>query len=393
MGSVVAFCWRWRQETRRVGGGNVNKGEEDVMSRIYPVIMCGGAGTRMWPLSNAAHPKQYLALLSERTLLQETAARLTAGPDELDIAPPALICGAGQEALAAGQVEALGTTPLAVLVEPVGRNTAAVAATAAAYIGAIDPAGLVLLLPADHYMAEPEGFWRGVSAGLAAAEAGELVTLGIEPDHPATGYGYIQAGAPIGPSVYEIARFKEKPQRAEAEAYLAEGGFYWNAGIFLFRADAMVREFEALAPDILTACRVALSGARRDGDAVYLEAGAFEDCRKAPVDVEIMERTARAAVVAPVRAGWNDIGSWAALAELKAALAGETGAIGEGDVLTLDCENALVRSDGPFVAAIGLKDIIVIADGQSVLVVHKEAAQDVKSVIKHLRRAGREDLL
>lgn len=362
------------------------------MATIYPVIMCGGAGSRMWPLSRQATPKQYLSLIDEHTLLGATVARMAVAPSSMSVAATTLICGKGQETIAAEQAEAAGSAPLAVIVEPFGRNTAAVAATAAAFISSIDTDGVVLLLPADHFMSEPKGFWDGVIKALVAADVGDLVTLGIEPAGPETGYGYIQSGERVGDDLYRIDSFREKPDRTTAEAYLAAGDYYWNAGIFLFRADAMIREFETLGPDILGNARVALEQAGKAGIELHLDPDAFGACRAEPVDIEIMERTKRGAVVAPVCAGWDDIGSWAALADLL----GETAngiAPDRGDVLRLACEGGMVRSEGPFVAAIGLTDIVIVATADAVLVTHKEHAQRVKSVVETLEKSGRTDLL
>lgn len=362
------------------------------MSVIYPVIMCGGSGSRMWPLSRQSEPKQYLSLLDDSTLLESTIKRANAAPSSLSLEAPVLICGCDQASEALAQSISAGRPASAVIVEPFGRNTAAAAAVAALHVAERDPEGFVLLLPADHHMAAPEEFWAGVEKGLAIARDGDLVTLGIEPESPETGYGYINAGERIADGVHAVAAFKEKPDLATARSYLSEGGYYWNSGIFLFRADAMIREFEALAEDILRHCDAALRNAEQSGVEIRLDASAFGKCRSEPVDTEIMERTSRAAVVGPLRAGWDDIGSWAALTELLTKT-GDSGALGRGDVLRLGCEGGMVRSEGPFVAAVGLKDIVVVAAGDAVLVVHKDHAQQVKSVVETLKRSGRTELL
>lgn len=359
------------------------------MAKIYPVIMCGGAGARLWPLSRKASPKQYLSLVDNQTLLEATVARMSHAPEGVEVAPVTLICGEGQETIAADQARAAGVEPLAVIVEPFGRNTAAVAATAALHIQALDPEAAVLLLPADHYISQPEGFWAGVAKGMPALETGKLVTLGIEPTGPETGYGYIQSGQQIGEDLHQVESFREKPDRVTAEAYLKTGDYHWNAGIFLFSAMAMIDEFQALGPDILQNSKAALDKARRSGVEVHLDAEAFGACRSEPVDIEIMERTERAAVVAPVRAGWDDIGSWSALSELKAVLEDRGGSPQTGDVIAIDCEGGLVRSDGPLVAAIGLRDVVVVATGEAVLVVAKEQAQRVKEIVSRLKNDGR----
>ncbi len=362
------------------------------MAKIYPVIMCGGSGTRMWPLSRTSKPKQYLSLVDDRTLLATTIARMVEAPASMPVAAPTLICGSGQESVAVEQAEAAASAPLAIIVEPAGRNTAAVAATAAEHILSEDKDGLVLLLPSDHFMSAPDGFWAGVSKGLVAAEAGDLVTLGIEPAGPETGYGYIQSGERIGEDLYRVDSFREKPDQTTAEAYLAAGNYHWNAGIFLFRADAMVREFETLGPDILRDVRAAFAKAVRKGIELHLDSEVFGTCRSESVDVEIMERTSRATVVAPVQAGWDDIGSWAALTDLLND-AGNDEALARGDVVRLACHGGMVRSDGPFVAAVGLTDVVVVATGDAVLVVHKDYAQQVKAVVDTLKQSGRPDLL
>lgn len=364
------------------------------MTTIYPVIMCGGAGTRLWPLSRKDRPKQYQALIGDRSMLAETIARAERAPSSLKIAAPTMICGEGQEKLADTESRNAGWPPRAIIVEPFGRNTAAVAAIAALDIAASDPEGAVLLLPADHHMTHPEGLWSGVEAGLSAALNGRIVTLGIQPDGPETGYGYISCGEAIGDKVYEVSAFKEKPDALTAQRYLKSGGYFWNAGIFLFSAKSMITEFEALGPDILKACDSALSKSARDGVFRYLDQEAFEACRSKPVDIEIMERTERAAIVAPVEAGWDDIGSWAALSALKHELNGlESSSPSEGDVLAINCEGGMIRSDGPFVAAIGLQNVVVIAEGGAVLVVAEDQAQSVKDVVKQLKSAKRTELL
>lgn len=363
------------------------------MATIYPVIMCGGSGTRMWPLSRKSKPKQFLKLTSQATLLEETVARSDAAGDALKIEAPILICGAEHAQDALRQSANGGHPASAAIVEPFAKNTAAAAAIAALHVKAIDPAGFVLLLPADHHMAAPEMLWSGVEKGLAAAEQGKLVTLGIEPEGPETGYGYINTGAALSEDVYEVAAFKEKPDIETARSYIAQGDYYWNAGIFLYCAESMIQEFEALGPDILQACRASLDAAAQAGDEIRLDEEAFRACRSEPVDTEIMERTSRAAIVAPVRPEWNDIGSWTALAELLEERAKSGSPAVQPNIFSIDCKGGLVRSDGPFVAALGLSDIVVVATGDAVLVAHKDYAQKVKSVVEHLKEKGRDDLL
>jgi mannose-1-phosphate guanylyltransferase len=355
---------------------------------ILPVIMCGGAGSRLWPRSRAARPKQFLPLVEESSLLAATAARLGHAGAHLELLAPVIICGDGQEGLVSADMASAGAAPQRIWIEPFGRNTAAVAAIAALEASALAPDTLVLLMPADHHIAGPDAFWQAIGSGLPAAKDGYLVTLGMEPDGPETGYGYVQRGAEIGPGVHAVANFKEKPDAATAAAYLASGDYFWNAGIFLFRADTMIAAFEAHAPAILAACRAAVGAARQDAGGARLDPEAFAPCPSEPVDVAIMEKADRKAVIAPVRAGWSDVGSWDAIAALK-----DGGVTDEDHVLALDCSNCLIESDGPFIAAIGLKDLVVIATGDSVLIMQRGEAQQVKTIVETLKKRGRRDLL
>lgn len=358
---------------------------------LVSVIMCGGAGSRLWPCSRSATPKQFLSLITSDTMLAATAARLGEAPAGITVAAPIVICGAGQESLVQRDLASAGVPVGRIIVEPMGRNTAAVAAVAALEAQAQDPGALVLLLPADHHIADVDGFWRGVEAGLPAARDGFLVTLGIEASGPDTGYGYIRRGEGLGPGVFRVAAFKEKPDAETAAAYLATGEYSWNAGIFLFRADAMLAAFEAHAATILEHCGAALGAARREGALVWLDSAAFAPCPSEPVDIAIMEQASRVAVVAPVTAGWNDVGSWDAIAGLK--LAAPQGAVPSDRVIALDCTNCLIESDGPMVAAIGLDDVVIIATGDAILVTHRNRTQDVKTIVNHLKAQGRKDLL
>ncbi len=358
---------------------------------LVPVIMCGGAGSRLWPRSRAASPKQFLSLVSANTMLAETASRLRLADIDAVFAPPVIICGDGQEALVQRDLVAAGSAASRIVIEPFGRNTAAVAAVAALEAAAQDADALVLLLPADHHIADVAGFWRGVGAGLAAARDGYLVTLGIEAAGPDTGYGYIRRGEALSPGVFKVQAFREKPDAETAAAYLETGEYDWNAGIFLFRADAMIQAFETHAPDILAHCRNALGAASRTGIMTRLNAAAFEHCPSEPVDIAIMEKAGRVAVVAPVKAGWNDVGSWDAIADLK--FAGEGAGAAAPNVLALNCNNCLIESDGPLVAAIGLEDLVIVATADAILISRRGATQDVKTIVNTLKANGRKDLL
>ncbi len=350
--------------------------------RIQPVIMSGGAGTRLWPLSRQATPKQLLPLVSARTMLQETALRLSGDA----YAPPLIICGAAHTEQIREQLRAIDLPPAAIITEPVARNTAAVAAVAAAWTAEHNASAQILLAPADHVIADALAFRRAVAAGAEAARDGAIVTFGIKADRAHTGYGYIRQGAQLGESVFKIDAFLEKPDRETAEKYLASGEYYWNAGIFLFTASAMANELQRLnAPIFDFAQRALRSGACND-DVIALDRSEFEQCPVISIDYAVMEKTDKAAVVAPVDAGWSDIGSWT---ELPVETTAENG----GGVAAIDCAGTTVKTDGIFVGAIGLEDMIVVATKDAILIAPRDRAQDVKQIVERLKEDGRDDLL
>lgn len=356
---------------------------------VTPVIMSGGAGTRLWPMSRQAHPKQLRALMGERTLLQETALRASGETDEVRFGDPVIICNAAHRAEIEDQMRGAGITPAAIVLEPVGRNTAPCAAAAAALAKEGDKAGLMLLLPADHHIRDAEGFRRAIGRAAGAAQGGKLVTFGIRPDGPETGYGYIRRGSQNG-DVYDVEAFVEKPDRATAERYLEEGIYAWNAGIFLFRADRLEAEMRAHCPAILEAASNALAKAARSGGVIALDPGAFAACSSDSIDYAVMEKTGSAAML-PMDIGWSDIGSWAALWEL--AEKDEDGlAASAENVITVDVKNSYIRSDGPLIAALGVEDLVVVAAEGAVLIARRDAVQDVKTIVAELKKRGREDL-
>lgn len=355
--------------------------------------MCGGAGSRLWPRSRKSQPKQFLPLIEDASLLEATIRRLQDKPADIEILAPALICGEGQDAMASAQLASTGYAGSDIIIEPFGRNTAAVTALASLYAADKDPDALVLLLPADHYVQDFAGFWQGVAAGLATAHDGYLVTLGIEPTGPETGYGYIRKGEEIGNSVYQVVNFEEKPNVNTAQAYLDTGDYFWNAGIFLFRPDAMEQAFKALAPEIWKTSKAALTAAAPHGAGIMLDTASFTACPSEPVDIAIMEKADRVAVVAPVRAGWSDVGSWSVISDIKTEASDNASGAVSGDVIALDCEGSLIETDGLTIAAIGLKDMIVIADGGSILIMPKDRAQDVKAIVTQLKADQRPEKL
>jgi mannose-1-phosphate guanylyltransferase/mannose-6-phosphate isomerase len=350
---------------------------------LVPVILSGGAGTRLWPLSRELYPKQLLALTCDRTMLQETALRLQG----LDTAPLVVVCNEAHRFLVAEQLRQLDIAPQAVVLEPFGRNTAPAIALAAhaALKGAGGEDPVLLVLPADHVIRDVKAFHHAVRAALPAAEQGKLATFGIVPQSPETGYGYIQRGAPSG-GVYHIEKFVEKPDLERAKQFLASGDHYWNSGMFLFRASKYLAELERLAPKIASACRKAFEGAKADLDFTRIDAKAFEASPSDSIDYAVMEKT-RDAVVAPLDAGWSDVGSWSALHE--ACESDAHGNVTRGDVLVEDSENSYLYSESRLVAAVGLRNHVVVETKDAVLVAPRDRVQDVKNLVSKLKQLGR----
>jgi mannose-1-phosphate guanylyltransferase/mannose-6-phosphate isomerase len=350
---------------------------------LIPVILSGGAGTRLWPLSRELYPKQLLALLGNQTMLQQTALRV----EGLDGAAPVVVCNEAHRFLVAEQLRALQIKPRAIVLEPFGRNTApAIALAALAALqggGDVDP--LLLVLPADHVIRDTAAFQKAVRTALPAAEQGQLVTFGIVPGTPETGYGYMQRGAALG-AVYGIARFVEKPDSVRARQFLAAGDYYWNSGMFLFRAGAYLAELERLAPPIAASCREAFEGGRGDLDFLRVDGDAFERCPSDSIDYAVMEKTTQAVVV-PLDAGWSDVGSWSALHEANEADA--QGNVSHGDVLQEDSSGCYLYAESRLVATVGLKDHVVVETKDAVLVAPRDRVQDVKKLVNRLKEQGR----
>lgn len=351
------------------------------MVKITPVIMSGGAGTRLWPVSRVGNPKQFHRLGSERTLIQETALRVSGDL----FGPPIVVASADHLSLVREQLAEIGVTPRAILLEPVGRNTGPASAAAAAYAAREAPEGLLMLVHADNRIPDVDAFQRVVRDGAAAAQAGELVIFGVKPTRPETGYGYIRS-APSGGLVRKVEAFIEKPDLARAEAYLADPAYSWNAGMFLFAASAFLQEMRALAPAILEAAEAAIAGGRTDKEALFL-GEAFRGAPAEAIDTAVFEKTRRAAVVA-MDLVWSDVGAWRALWELAEA----DNAL-EGDVVAVDATGCLVRTDGPTVALAGVENLVVIIEAGVVLVAARDDPAAVKTLVESLRAKGREDLL
>lgn len=351
---------------------------------IVPVILSGGSGTRLWPVSRRQYPKQLLPLVGEATMLQQTVARLD-GLDE--VAAPVVVCNHAHADVVVAQLDAIGRAPSAVVLEPVGRSTAPAVALAALTVLAAtapdDEDPLLLVLPADHVVLNTTAFREAVALGRPLAASGKLITFGIKPDHPHTGFGYILAEDPTQPS--PVRAFVEKPDQATAERYLREGGYYWNSGMFLLGARAYVEELRRWRPDIAVACQAAVDSATRVGPVVRADADAFAACPVDSIDYAVMEKTDRAAVV-PMDAGWSDVGSWAALHGVR-----EHDACGNdlrGEVVAVDCDGSLLHAGHRVLAAIGLRDMVVVETEDAVLVTPRARAEEVKTVVTALRERG-----
>ncbi|WP_119680502.1 mannose-1-phosphate guanylyltransferase/mannose-6-phosphate isomerase [Indioceanicola profundi] len=352
---------------------------------VTPVILSGGVGSRLWPLSRERLPKQLLALNGRRTMVQETALRLQ---DTALFAAPLVVCNQEHRFAIAEQMYGVGVAPAHLVLEPFGRNTAPAAAVAAELALAENPDALILLLPADHVVLNPKAFGEAVRRAVPAARGGRLVTFGITPTAPETGYGYIEAGAPLdgAPGVSAVASFTEKPKADVAEAYVKGGRHLWNSGMFLFPAQLYLKELGRLAPDVLEIARASLAAAKRDLGFLRLDANAFQQAPNISIDYAVMEKTALAAVVA-CDIGWTDVGSWSALWEIGDK--DQDGNVVQGDTLLVDTEDSYVRSEHGLAAVVGLKDVVVVATEDAVMVSHKDRAQDVKLVVDRLKSSGR----
>ncbi|MBB4127942.1 mannose-1-phosphate guanylyltransferase/mannose-6-phosphate isomerase [Xanthomonas translucens] len=351
------------------------------MSDVLPIILSGGSGTRLWPLSRESYPKQFLPLVGEHSMLQATWLR--AAP----VAGHAPIVVANEEHrfVAAEQLQQIGVKPQSILLEPKGRNTApaiAVAALEATRNGA-DP--LLLILPSDHVIRDEAAFQAAVKVAAAAAEQGKLVTFGIKPTAPETGYGYIKAGA--GNGVSAVERFVEKPDLATAQGYLASGEYYWNSGMFLFRASRYLEELRRFQPAIADACSKAWDAAKRDADFTRLDKDAFAASPSDSIDYAVMEKTADAVVV-PLDANWNDVGSWSALLDVSPQDA--QGNAHHGDVIEIDCRNTYAYGSR-LIAMVGLQDVVVVETDDAVLVGHRERIQEVKDIVAKIKASGRSE--
>lgn len=353
------------------------------MSSIFPVIMAGGSGSRLWPLSRKNFPKQFLPLYSNESMLQDTVARLKGLTDT----PPALICGEDHRFSVAEQLRGAKVDNSGIILEPVGRNTAPAIALAALQATAQGDDPLLLILAADHVIRDVDAFQQAVKKAVPMAEAGKLVTFGIVATGPETGYGYIKRGSELDAG-FGVERFVEKPDLETAQQYLDSGDYYWNSGLFLIRASDYLAELKMHRPDILQACEQSMAAAAVDSDFIRVDKIAFTACPDDSVDYAVMEKTARAAVV-PMDCGWSDLGSWSALWEV--ADKDENGNALQGDVVAIDCKNTLVKTDNKLIATVGVEDLIVVDSDDALLVAHRDQVQKVKNVVEHLKGESRSE--
>lgn len=353
------------------------------MSTLVPVLLSGGSGTRLWPLSREAYPKQFIPLIGEHSLLQQTALRLRGLPGA---ETPLVVANEEHRFVVAEQLRQVGAAPSALLLEPMGRNTAPAIAVAALQAMAAGDDPVLLVLPSDHVIRDEAGFRAAVLAALPAAEQGALVTFGIVPTAPETGYGYIKAAASAEGGARAVERFVEKPDLATAESYLASGEYFWNSGMFAFRASRYLEELGKTQPAMIERARDALARGKRDSDFLRLDRESFAACPSDSIDYAVMERT-QAARVLPIDVGWNDVGSWSALWEV--AEQDGDGNAHRGDVLAQDCRNTLALGDKRLVALLGLEDVVVVDTDDAVLVAHRDRVQQVKDIVTRLKQAER----
>ncbi|MXS82588.1 mannose-1-phosphate guanylyltransferase/mannose-6-phosphate isomerase [Nitrosomonas oligotropha] len=365
------------------------------MNTLTPIILSGGSGTRLWPLSREKYPKQLLPLINEDSLLQATVRRMD-GLNGVQLSPPMVVCNEEYRFVIAEQLRVMDRKG-SILLEPFGRNTAP-ALTLAAFAAlreGDDP--ILLVMPSDHVIMDVESFQAAVLAGMSQAMDGRIVTFGITPDAPETGYGYIQSGELIeqGKTAYHIARFVEKPDLPTAQTYLDAGNYLWNSGLFMMRASVWLSAIGKCRADILTACQAAWDQGSADGDFLRVDKQAFEQCPSDSIDYAVMERIARqdgdlpAGVVIPLTAGWSDIGAWSSLWQVLPK--DDAGNVAKGDVLLNDCKNTLAISESRLVTCVGIENVIVVETPDAVLVVHKDKTQDVKLVVDMLKQQGRSE--
>ena len=357
-------------------------------SPLIPVVLSGGTGSRLWPLSRAMHPKQLLSLAGSDSMLQETIGRLDGFAS---IRPPIVVCNEDHRFMVAEQLREKHSTPAAIILEPFGRDTApavAVAALEALHSSADDTDPMILVLPADHVITNTHAFHQAIEQGMEQASTGNLVTFGIVPQSAHTGYGYIRAGDSLNTHTFRVDQFREKPDQTTADSYLKEGGYYWNSGMFLFKASRYLQELAKFSPKMQSQCIAAYANAKRDMDFTRLDKEAFGLCPSDSIDYALMEKT-DAAVVIPLDAGWNDVGAWSSLWELGEP--DEQGNVIIGDVLSEDTHNSYLRAENRLIATVGIKDCVIVDTADALLVADRNQVQNVKSIVEQLKKLGRSE--
>lgn len=351
---------------------------------LVPVLLSGGVGSRLWPVSREAHPKQFLPLAGELSMLQATLERTSA----LQASPPLVVCNEDHRFMVAEQLRQLSVQPASILLEPEGRNTAPAVALAALQALKTDPDAILLVLPADHIIKDTGAFTDAVAAAIPLAERGYLVTFGVVPVSPETGYGYIQRGEALDDTGFELRAFVEKPDADTASGYIESGDFLWNSGMFLLRAANYLEELDAYAPDMAQHCRAAMTEASSDLDFVRPHREAFAASTSDSIDYAVMERTSRGAVV-PLDCGWSDVGAWSTLWEVSDR--DEDDNVLQGDVIAEDCRGSYLRSESRLLAAAGIDDLVVVETADAILVASRHRVQDVKRIVTRLRKEGRSE--
>jgi len=353
---------------------------------IHPVVLSGGSGTRLWPMSRTLYPKQLLTLLGRDSLLQQTVRRVV---DDVRFAAPVLVANEEHRFIIAEQLREIALVPRGLLLEPIGRNTAPAACVAALVLSETEPNPLMLVMPSDHTIGDTEAFRAAVDLAATAASSGTLVSFGISPERAETGYGYIRRGGALETKgAFTIAEFVEKPGPEQAKQYLASGEYLWNSGIFMFPVRLYIDELERLRPAMVAACRRALTEGRQESDFIRLDKDAFSTCDSDSIDYAVMEKTRRAAVV-PAAMGWSDIGSWDALWEMSGK--DHKGNSIEGNVIAEDTRNCYLRSEAGLVAAIGIEDLVVVGTADAVMVAPRKRTQEVKTLVARLVKERRDE--
>jgi len=355
---------------------------------IIPVIIAGGSGTRLWPLSRALYPKQLLDLVNEHTMLQDTVLRVI---DFENAGSPIILCNEDHRFVVAEQLQAINVGDASIILEPIGRNTAPAVTIAALKALTLDSDPLILVLPADHFIQNVEAFHKAIGKGLSFAENGDLITFGIVPDGPETGYGYIKKEAiPEKSEAYTIEEFVEKPDIETAQKYINSGEYYWNSGMFLFKASRVLEELEKFVPDIVNSCKAAFEDGETDLDFFRLDENSFKACPSDSIDYAVMEKT-EVGVMVPLKAGWSDIGSWDALWQIGKKDNKKN--VVHGDVLIKNVKNSFFHADNRLIAAVGLENHIVVETADAVLISPRNRVQDVKQLVEKLKKKKREETL